>query len=389
MKYLMILFLTAVCLCTGCSSEVNDQWEDASLYAVITSDLHLSSDPDTVASIVPAMPYGEAVAQVIASQVIRLDPDVFIMTGDNTNSGAAEDMEVLKEILQKIRDAGITVILTTGNHDFNQCTPEAYWTCYSELLTVSEKDPASLSYITEIGNTWLFAMDDNSVDLGRTGTFSDETMAWLETNLKAARDAGKTVLFLSHHNVLAGPKGDNSSSYQITNRSLRPLLKKMRVPLCLTGHQHGQVIQSEDDLYEIISSMPLSGLHQIGELRIDGRSASYRTTAIEFARLGSEALAAEMAEADRKETEGMQKIFIGMLEEKGLSEQEKEGVLSLISRFFRCYSEGTLAENAASIRQDEYYECMMKALQDENYGPWMEQVLNDPPREANMLDIAW
>ena len=390
MKRILRILIGLSLVLAECSAPRKErEWKDASLKAYITSDLHLSVDPAAVASIVPAMPYGKEIAEAIADQVIDAHPDVFIMTGDNTNSGSITDMEVLKEILQRIKDAGIKVIMTTGNHDFNQCTPQQYWDCFEELFDEIEKDPASLSYITEIGNVRIFAMDDNYADGGATGTFSADTMRWLKEHLKRAADEGKTILFASHHNVIAGPSGDRSTFYQITNADLKQILKDSGVTLCLSGHQHGQGIQEENGLYEIISSMPLSGSHQIGSLTIRNRTADYITVPVDFETYGSSDLKTRIAEADEKEQEVTADIFSNLLKQEGLSGSDYDGVMNLIGTFFSSYSAGTLADDALKIKADPYYQKMTDALRTHNYGPWMENVLENPPMAGNRLHLEW
>ena len=96
---------------------MGNRYEQETLRAVITSDLHFTVQPNVNGDIVPAMYYARQVTEAMASQVIEMKPDVFIMTGDNTNSGRRKDIIALTDILQKMKDAGITVILTTGNHD--------------------------------------------------------------------------------------------------------------------------------------------------------------------------------------------------------------------------------------------------------------------------------
>ena len=384
------LLLCLLLLIAGCRKEPAETKRlSASMHAFATSDTHLSTEPDVIDSIVPAMPYSADILRTIASQVIAADPDVFILTGDNTNSGSREDMLEVKKILMTVKEAGIPVVMTTGNHDFNRSTPQEYWDCYSELFDILEKDPDSLSYITEINNVRLFAMDDSSFDEGRTGTFSKRTMQWLAANLKDAAAEGKTVLFLSHHNVIKGPAGDTGNSYCITNSTLDNLLKQYGAVLCLSGHQHGQVIQQEDSLYEIISAMPLRSPHRIGEISLENNTLSYRTVGIDFETYGSLNLAVKIREADAREGEASMEAISTILKEEGLSGMENEGTMRLIRQFFEDYSAGILAKTAASIKDDPYCETMLGALWNHNYGPWMKTVLDDPPMYAEALSVSW
>ena len=67
-------------------------------------------------------------------------------------------------------------------------------------------------------------MDDSTYTDGSSGTFSKETMTWLKKALNRAEQEGLRVLFLSHHNVLAGKKDAHNETYRITNEELEPLL---------------------------------------------------------------------------------------------------------------------------------------------------------------------
>ena len=387
LRFLMMSWV--FCVCSACVSKPPAPLSEASLSAVVTSDLHLSTDPDVNAAIVPAMPYGKQTLEVIAAQTIDLKPDVLIITGDLTNSGIKKDMEALKKILEPVKDAGIRVVLTTGNHDFNNCTPEAFWDCYSSLLDVMETDSDSLSYITEIGNVRLFAMDDNSFDGGLSGTFSQKTMKWLESALKRAEKEGKTVLFLSHHSVIRKPAGDQSSSFQITNPDLVHLLETHQVHLCLSGHLHAQAIQHTGSLYEIISTMPLNNPHVIGTLKLHHQSLEYHTVPIGFEAYSGSALAEAIRAADQIERESTMEIFASLLESEGLSGVRYEGVNRLLVRFFEAYAAGTLETAGEAIKADPYYPDLIEALNDHNYGPWIEAVLSDPPENGNELNVSW
>ena len=85
----------------------------------------------------------------------------------------------------------------------------------------------------------------------------------------------------------------------------------------------------------------------------------------------------------------MKDIFADTLKKEGLSGERYDGVMNLITRFFQCYSDGSLPVQAVSMRNDPYYKDMISSLWDYNYGPWMEQVLENPPMNGNELQIEW
>ena len=383
-KRCVFLFLILI-LTTGCQKPV--EYKTPDLDAIIISDLHYTCDPNVIASIVPAMPYSQEVTQAVINAVIEEHPDVFIITGDNTNSGALQDMESLAGRLEQIKDAGIPIIMTTGNHDFNHGLKDQYQELFFPLLTIDEADPHSLSYYTDIGNVRILAMDDSTYTDGSSGTFSKETMTWLKKALNRAEQEGLRVLFLSHHNVLAGKKDAHNETYRITNEELEPLLRKEGVLLCISGHLHSQSILEENGLYEVIQGMPLYDGHPIGRLRIQEENIEYRCEPIDFERYGSIELAQAMKEADRKSAEIMQDIFREILEKQGIRGKEEEGILNLLGTILSSYASGTLRQEAEAIQNDPYYDAMTAALTKENYGPWIESLINDPPRDGRYLRI--
>ncbi len=383
-KRCVFLFLILV-LITGCEKPVVFKTPD--LHAMVISDLHYTCDPNVIASIVPAMPYSQEVTQAVINEVIDEKPDVFILTGDNTNSGAQQDMESLAKMLEQVKEAGIPIIMTTGNHDFNHGLTESYQKLFFPLLTMDERDPHSLSYYTDIGNVRILAMDDSSYTEGSTGTFSEETMSWLKKALKDAREKGLRVLFLTHHNVLAGKKDAHNESYRITNEVLEPLLKKEHVCLCISGHLHSQAILEDGGLYEVIQGMPLYTGHPIGHLTISEDGTEYQCEPIDFERYGSYDLAEAIREADRKSEEIMDDIFTSILEQQGIEGERKEGILNLLRIILTSYEEGTIRNNAKKIKNDPFYDDMTASLAEENYGPWIESLLSDPPMDGRYLHI--
>ena len=95
-------------------------WTDAdSMKAMVISDLHYTEYKEADPMIVPGIAVAEEITDVVVAEVIDRHPDVLIMTGDNTNSGYSRDVAGLTAKLQKVRDAGVQIVLTTGNHDMD------------------------------------------------------------------------------------------------------------------------------------------------------------------------------------------------------------------------------------------------------------------------------
>ena len=355
------------------------------LLAVVTSDLHYARNGTALDTIVAGMAYADEIIDALLAEVVALHPDVFILTGDNTNGGDKEDMAVLAGKLEAVRDAGIQIIMTTGNHDFDKSTPAEFEECYASLPEPADRDPASLSYTAISGKFVFLAMDDSTFSSDRHGLFSDETMSWLEKMCR--KYSGKELIFLSHHNVLAGNGDEASWSYRIQNDGLPELLRRYGVRLCLTGHLHSQMILSDQGLYEIISGMPYSGNHLIGMLEDTGSGLDYHAERIDFEKYGDPAFAESMADSEAQKGAQLRTSIGNLLEADGYTGDVKEGILDLFSDFFEQYQAGTIGAAAEAIKASLYCEEMLKALWGKNYGPWMASVLEDPPADATWLFI--
>ena len=122
MKRLWIILLSlffAACAAKPFGTE-KTACEAPDFTAVVISDLHYTVSPSEFNSIVALEPLVQEVTDALINQVIAMKPDAFILTGDLTNNGKEEDVKDLAIKLRKVRDAGIEVIVTTGNHDFGQ-----------------------------------------------------------------------------------------------------------------------------------------------------------------------------------------------------------------------------------------------------------------------------
>lgn len=360
-------------------------WSDPdSMKAIVISDLHYTEYKEADHLLVPGIAMAEEITDAVVAEVIDRRPDVLIMTGDNTNSGYPGDVAGLTAKLQKVRDAGIQVILTTGNHDYDLMDAAEFEDAYGGLLDPVDRDPASLSYTAIVKDVVFLAMDDNAVNPGGQGEFSAETMQWLSDVL--AQYEGRTIVFLSHHNVLYGYGEEDSSSHLIRNPELPDLLREGGVRLAMTGHMHFPYIAQKDGLWEILSGMPFSGEHLIGNLAACEDRIVYFSEPADLAAYGGEA-GEKLEKLDQESAEYMEGIFSEILEKEGIYGFRKKKVLNLISRYLLYYGEGTLAEHAREMKEDPSYELMIKGLWNYNYGPWMQAMIETTGYNAGELEI--
>ena len=146
-------------------------WADPqSVKAMIISDLHYTEYKEVDPVLVPGIALAGEITDTIAAEVIDRHPDVLIMTGDNTNSGYIRDVAGLVPKLQKIKENGIPIIITTGNHDFDLMDSGEFEKAYFELLDPVDRDPASLSYTAIVKDVvfWQWMIMPWSRELGES-----------------------------------------------------------------------------------------------------------------------------------------------------------------------------------------------------------------------------
>ena len=385
--FLMVLATTL----SGCAQAKKDVYQSSDttdFTAIVSSDLHFTLDQDSASTVVPAEPYSREFMEAFVSQVIAEHPNVFILTGDNTNTGNPDDERALASILERVRDAGIPVVMTTGNHDYDFSDADTYEENYASLLDMEDKDSSSLSYVRRIGDVTLLAMDDGAVDQGRTPQFSKETMKWLKEKLKEASLRNDKIIFLAHRSVLYKADDERYASYHIQNEGLYDLLVKYHVQLALTGHQHHPSILVKDSLHEIISGMPLTDTHCFGVLSIMGKDVSFSTEPIDFSAYGSQQCVSDMAAADQQAVDNQLATVEELLknaESDPLYEQGK----SLLLNIFTALKEGSLGAQAGMFQADPALALVQAQLADTNYGPWLNDLLADPPADPNHLSFVW
>ena len=383
-------------------------WTDAgSMKAMVISDLHYTEYKEVDPMIVPGVAVAEEITDAIVAEVIDRHPDVLIMTGDNTNSGYSRDVAGLTAKLQKVRNAGVQIVLTTGNHDMDLMGAEEFEEAYFGLLDPVDRDPASLSYTAIVKDVVFLAMDDNAVNPGGQGEFSSATMRWLAAML--SKYSSRQIIFLSHHNVLYG-YGDRSSAsnliqspsaseqpetseqLELPDKAVLPelpdLLREGGVKLAMTGHMHFPYVTEEGGLWEILSGMPFSGRHLIGRLAVGSGRAVYFAEPVDFEVYGG-AVKEELARLDRESAAYMSRVFGELLGKEGLWGPRKKRALRLIGRYMQYYGEGTLAEHAQELRDDPSCELMIKSLWNYNYGPWMKAMLETTKYSARELEVSW
>ena len=353
----------------------------ADLDAVIVSDLHYT-DTASVNSVMPLSAYLPEVCETLCSEVTAAHPDVFIMTGDNTNNGRNGEITKLLPYLEKIRDAGIQLILIPGNHDMYG-SAEEFRKLYFPLLEPLSEDTETLSYTAEAGNVLFLAMDDSSCAKGGSGFYPAGTMRWMEEQLKKAAGRSETVAVLSHYSLLS----EYGAGYQIDNPGLLSLLEKYHVRLFFSGHQRTQNILVRNDMHEIISASVLALPCLAGRLSVHEKHVSYQASALNYEDYGPYGFHDTVTELQRNGQSERRALFAQIIEDRITGPDQREQVLDLIDVLLTSVSEGKMHDSYERIISDPAYDLMTEGLADTNYGPWIASMMEQMPPDASHLEF--
>lgn len=244
------------------------------------------------------------IAQAFVDDMLKLKPDVVVITGDLTLNGEEASHEEQRDLLGKLKDIGIEVYVMTGNHDVNmtayrytndgveevpsfgsQRFEDHWWDFgYGEALS---QDRWSNSYIAKLNEkTWLLAVDSNT---GSKGTIRKSTLDWIDENLAKAKQEGIRVISATHQNLFV--HNENFVwGYQLNNAAaLIELYEKYGVEVNLSGHLHVQTIVESNGIADIAVSALVDTPLQYGILTVSGDKLSYRTREISNEALRSKA----------------------------------------------------------------------------------------------------
>ncbi len=233
------------------------------------------------------LPYSEEIFAAFTHQILADPPNVLILTGDLSYNGERQSHLDLISYLEKMKAAGIKVLVIPGNHDINISSAAAFsknqaWLTetvnHQEFFDLYggfgydaaiDQDSSSFSYVTELTDQlWLVTIDVNSQHNPRL--VSDQTFQWLETALKKAKTLGKTVITATHQNILVHNQQFVKGFVIENHLKLSKLLNQYQVRLNLSGHIHLQhLVLEEKGLSEAATGSLAISPHPVGHIIID------------------------------------------------------------------------------------------------------------------------
>jgi len=210
-----------------------------------------------------------SVLELFVHRALRDRPDAVLCPGDLTMNGEYVSLMEMKAALERIRDAGIAVLVLPGNHDIafpyamdvSQDVPvrtgnvsqqlflkEMGCFGYEQALFQAED---SFSYAFALKkDLWLIGLDSNTEK--KPGEFTEDTLAWLKTVISAARESGVSLISMTHQNLLKQSRLFQKG-FVADNADAALSILKPAVFLNLSGHSHLQHCAREDGFVDLCS----------------------------------------------------------------------------------------------------------------------------------------
>ena len=240
-----------------------------------------------------ATEYCDEITEAFLEQVLALRPEALILTGDLSFNGERDSHLALAEKLSAVEAAGIPVLVLPGNHDlYRSQTYSTFGDSAEPVPNISAEefreiyapfgfdeaiaaDADSLSYAARLNDSTRVLMLDANTLHDFCG-FSEQTLAWVEEQLRQARDAGEAVLVCCHQNLFRHSLFDMG---YVLNKSERlyALLEEYGVPLFLSGHMHIQHRLTRGGVTEIATSSLTMGACQYALVEAEGGRIRYET----------------------------------------------------------------------------------------------------------------
>lgn len=217
---------------------------------VILNDIHLTGVPEEKISANARDDDDHlrtAVQQILA---LPKKPAAVIVNGDLALSvGTAADYAVVRALIAPLREAGIPVHLTLGNHDVR----DVFMQAFPEVKSASALKEHRHNGLIDLPTTRLILLDTLDQTPGPAGKLGAEQIAWVLARIDEV--PAKQVILVGHHNPQVGGDTSHHKGGLTDTADLWPeLAKRPQVKAYIHGHTH-EWTQARQDGIHIVSTI--------------------------------------------------------------------------------------------------------------------------------------
>lgn len=222
-----------------------------------------------------------------ATEMVNAIPhiDFVLMPGDFTKDSECYNHQKLLEMLAEFQ---APIYVVAGNHDlahphdlYGIMDPNAEVVDADEVpdLYAAYWGPGGKPYysVEPVPGIQLIALHSSRYE-DHDGEIDPEQLAWLRSELEAARGGGKFTIVMLHHCIgdhVPAFKEDHPmypifDTWKLDNaEQVKSLLKEFGVQVVVTGHFHIHDIVEEDGIYDITTGATVTYPHPIRILELD------------------------------------------------------------------------------------------------------------------------
>jgi 3',5'-cyclic-AMP phosphodiesterase len=193
------------------------------------SDLHLGPSGRLISGVDPIRQLRSVLARI---ERLEVAPAFIVVSGDLTDNGSAESYQVVNEVLTKLGDGVIPVLLALGNHDDR--------TTFRRVVLGEERenDPGPYYHSQLIDGLRVIVLD-STIPGEAGGALGAVQLTWLEGELQTPAARGNLIV-LHHPCRLAGPTHHYPAFIVREAAALEAIVERHRdrVLGVLAGHSH-------------------------------------------------------------------------------------------------------------------------------------------------------
>ncbi len=208
----------------------------------LLSDIHIAADRKLVVRDANMFDNLRRVAAEVTDRrpsAVFIDGDLAYLHGD------PGDYATLVESLKPLREAGLPIHLTLGNHD----SREHFWSALPEE-GAARQGPRNrpvdgrVAMAIETPRANWFILDSLEKTNSTPGVVGDEQLKWLTSGLDKTSD--KPALVMVHHNPDLGEK---VTGLRDTAALMDAILPRKQVKVLFFGHTHDWHVKQQDGLH--------------------------------------------------------------------------------------------------------------------------------------------
>jgi hypothetical protein len=215
----------------------------------LLSDTHIAADRSKVARDINMTGHLKAVNEEVIGQPLR--PAGVLVNGDCAfNSGEAEDYATFTDLMQPLREAGMPLHLTIGNHD----NREHFWSALTEARNAPRPlADRNVALIETPRANWLI-LDSLEKTLSTPGLLGAAQLNWLAQTLDAHPD--KPALVVGHHQTANA--GEAKSGLKDSAQLLEIIRPRKQVKAYIFGHTHVWRVQEDESGIHFVNLPPVA-----------------------------------------------------------------------------------------------------------------------------------